>query len=84
MTFYLVLVRSRLPRKGAPLPTYQHWIKKLYYFSRNVGGIIYNITMDEQAEEIKEALDEYYANPEAYSLFDFEEIFQDRDPFEFL
>ena len=40
--------------------------------------------MDEQAVEIQEALTEYYANPEAYSLDDFEEIFQDRDPFEFL
>jgi hypothetical protein len=40
--------------------------------------------MDEQAEEIREALAEYYANPEDYTLSDFEEIFQDRDPFEFL
>jgi hypothetical protein len=40
--------------------------------------------MDEQAQEIVEALQDYYANPEQYSLFDFEEIFQDRDPFEFL
>jgi hypothetical protein len=40
--------------------------------------------MDEQAEEIREALAEYYANPEAYSLQDLEDIFQDRDPFEFL
>ena len=40
--------------------------------------------MDEQAVEIQEALAEYYANPEAYSIDDFEEIFQDRDPFEFL
>jgi tRNA U34 5-carboxymethylaminomethyl modifying GTPase MnmE/TrmE len=40
--------------------------------------------MDEQAEEIREALAEYYANPEEYTLEDFEEIFQDRDPFEFL
>jgi hypothetical protein len=42
------------------------------------------IQMDEQAEEIREALTEYYANPEEYTLLDFEEIFQDRDPFEFL
>jgi hypothetical protein len=40
--------------------------------------------MDEQAEEIKQALEEYYANPEAYSIYDLEEIFQDRDPLEFL
>lgn len=40
--------------------------------------------MDEQALEIKENLAEYYANPEEYTLSDLEEIFQDRDPFEFL
>jgi hypothetical protein len=40
--------------------------------------------MDEQALEIREALADYYANPELYTLADFEEIFQDRDPFEFL
>lgn len=40
--------------------------------------------MDEQAIEIRANLAEYYATPEAYTLFDFEEIFQDRDPFEFL
>jgi hypothetical protein len=40
--------------------------------------------MDEQAQEIREALEDYYANPEQYSFADFEEIFQDRDPFEFL
>jgi len=40
--------------------------------------------MDEQATEIREALAEYYENPEDYTLEDFEEIFQDRDPFEFL
>ena len=40
--------------------------------------------IDEQAEQIKEDLAEYYANPEAYSIRDLEEIFQDRDPFEFL
>lgn len=39
---------------------------------------------DEQAQEILEALAEYYENPEAYSIWDLEEIFQDRDPFEFL
>ena len=40
--------------------------------------------MDEQAEEIREALEDYYANPQNYSLQDLEDIFQDRDPFEFL
>ena len=40
--------------------------------------------MDEQAIEIRANLAEYYATPEAYTLFDFEEIFQDRDPMEFL
>jgi hypothetical protein len=40
--------------------------------------------MDEQAQEIVEALQDYYANPEQYSFRDLEEIFQDRDPFEFL
>ena len=40
--------------------------------------------MDEQAQEIREALEDYYANPEQYSFADFEEIFQDRDPIEFL
>lgn len=39
---------------------------------------------DEQAQEILEALAEYYANPEAYTIADLEDIFQDRDPFEFL
>lgn len=40
--------------------------------------------VDEQAEEIKEALADYYKNPLEYSLEDWEEIFQDRDPFEFM
>ena len=40
--------------------------------------------MDEQAIEIRANLAEYFKTPEAYTLFDFEEIFQDRDPFEFL
>ena len=47
-------------------------------------GIIIDTMRDEQAEEIREALAEYYENPEAYSLADLEDIFQDRDPFEFL
>ena len=40
--------------------------------------------MDEQAVEIRENLAEFYANPEDYTWQDFEDIFQDRDPFEFL
>jgi hypothetical protein len=39
---------------------------------------------DEQGMEILEALEEWYENPQAYSMQDFEDIFQDRDPFEFL
>lgn len=40
--------------------------------------------MDEQAEEIMSDLEDYMANPQGYSQQDFEDIFQDRDPFEFL
>lgn len=40
--------------------------------------------MDSQALEIMEALDDYYNNPEEYTQQDFEDIFQDRDPAEFL
>ena len=40
--------------------------------------------IDTQAEEIKQALQDYYDNMEEYSFEDWEEIFQDRDPFEFL
>lgn len=40
--------------------------------------------MDEQAEEIMADLADYYANPEEYTFQDLEDIFQDRDPFEFL
>jgi len=40
--------------------------------------------VDEQAVEIREAWAEYLANPEDYTLEDIEEIFQDRDPFEFI
>lgn len=40
--------------------------------------------MDEQAEEIYADLKDYYASPERYTFQDFEDIFQDRDPFEFL
>ena len=39
---------------------------------------------DEQGMEILEALGEWYENPQSYSMQDFEDIFQDRDPFEFL
>ena len=39
---------------------------------------------DEQALEILEALEDWQKNPEQYSYNDFEAIFQDRDPFEFL
>jgi hypothetical protein len=39
---------------------------------------------DEQAGRIREALADYYDSPEEYSFFDLEEIFEDRDPLEFL
>jgi hypothetical protein len=39
---------------------------------------------DEQGMEILEALEEWYENPQSYSMQAFEDIFQDRDPFEFL
>lgn len=37
-----------------------------------------------QDTEIIEALNDYYRNPEEYSFQDLEDIFQDRDPAEFL
>ena len=37
-----------------------------------------------QTERIRENLKEYQENFEEYTLSDFEEIFEDRDPFEFL
>lgn len=40
--------------------------------------------MSNQTEEIIEALNDYYKNPEEYSFQDLEDIFQDRDPAEFL
>lgn len=40
--------------------------------------------MDEQAEEIMADYQDYLANPGAYTMQDFEDIFQDRDPFEFI
>lgn len=39
---------------------------------------------DEQAQEILADLEDWYENPQNYSMQDFEDIFQDRDPFEFL
>jgi hypothetical protein len=39
---------------------------------------------DEQAMEILEDLADWYENPQSYSMQAFEDIFQDRDPFEFL
>ena len=40
--------------------------------------------MDKQAEEIMEDYEEYLANPGEYTWQDWEDIFQDRDPFEFI
>ena len=40
--------------------------------------------MSNQTEEIIEALQDYYKNPDEYSFQDLEDIFQDRDPAEFL
>ena len=40
--------------------------------------------MDEQAAEIRESYADFLANPQNYDLQAWEEIFQDRDPFEFL
>jgi hypothetical protein len=37
-----------------------------------------------QADRIKENLADYMDNPEQYSLADFEDIFEDADPFEYL
>lgn len=50
----------------------------------SVVGVIIDTMRDEQAEEIMESLRDYYENPQDYSLADWEDIFQDRDPFEFL
>jgi hypothetical protein len=41
-------------------------------------------TTDEQGERIREAVDEYYQYTRVYSTEDFEDMFEDRDPFEFL
>lgn len=40
--------------------------------------------MDEQGQEIIEALEDYYKNPYDYTVQDLEDLFQDRDPAEFL
>jgi hypothetical protein len=50
----------------------------------SVGRVIIDTMRDEQAEEIIEKLNEYYENPQDYSMQDWEDIFEDRDPFEFL
>ena len=44
-----------------------------------------NLTPEqEQNERIAEAVSDYWANPQDYDLADFEAMFEDRDPFEFL
>ena len=40
--------------------------------------------VDEQAAEIRERVRDYYANQELVSFQEFEDMFEDRDPFEFL
>jgi len=40
--------------------------------------------MDEQAERIMEAVKDWEANPQDYTMQDWEDMFEDRDPFEFL
>ena len=40
--------------------------------------------VDEQAEEIKERVKEFWESERLYSLSEFEDMFEDRDPFEFL
>jgi len=40
--------------------------------------------IDEQAAEIRERVKDYYASGEPISLAEFEDMFEDRDPFEFL
>jgi hypothetical protein len=39
---------------------------------------------EEQTARIKEALADYYANPGEYNTQELEDIFEDRDPFEFI
>lgn len=75
----------RAAQKSAPPPTDSIYEGNKKFPRINVWGMVYNVTMrDEQAEEIIEALNDYYANPQDYTIADLEEIFQDRDPFEFL
>ena len=38
----------------------------------------------EQTERINEAVSDYWSNPQDYSFEDFEAMFEDRDPCEFL
>ncbi len=40
--------------------------------------------MSEQDTRIMEALQDYYNNPGEYSFQELEDIFEDRDPFEFI
>lgn len=40
--------------------------------------------VDEQAERIRENLKDWRENPQDYSWTDIEDIFEDRDPVEFL
>lgn len=40
--------------------------------------------MDEQAERIMEAVKDWESNPQDYTMQDWEDMFEDRDPFEFL
>lgn len=40
--------------------------------------------MDEQAERIMEAVKDWEANPQDYTMQDWEDMFEDRDPFEFI
>lgn len=42
------------------------------------------VSEDEQGDRIREAYNEYKENPEEYSMSDIEDIFEDRDPFEFI
>lgn len=39
---------------------------------------------DEQTERIAEGVADYFANPDDYTFEDFEDLFEDRDPAEFL
>jgi hypothetical protein len=40
--------------------------------------------MDEQGERIMEAVKEYEENPQDFTMQDWEDMFEDRDPFEFI